>query len=104
MALNYSERELESQRILRQLIGKPTSLPDKYIARSAIYWPEKINTPIWLVHGTADDRVAVHHSQDLYDAMIKLGKEVRLTLYPDMDHGMPYYPFLSDYLHWLKQH
>jgi len=102
--LLHNERESALKRILHDLVGTPGTSPEKYRARSAIYWPEKINTPLWIVHGTADDRALVHHSQDLYDAMTKLGKDVKLTLYPDMDHGLPYYAFLSDYLYWLKQH
>lgn len=52
---------------------------------------------------TADERVMFHHSQDLHDAMILLNKDVKLTLYPGMDHSIPLYAFLGDYLYWLKQ-
>lgn len=103
LVLWYHEREAGLQRMLRELMGFPRSDAEEYKARSAIHWPDKIETPLWIVHGTADKRVLVHHSQDLYDAMTDLGMEVKLTLYPDMDHGLPYYVFLSDYLYWLKQ-
>lgn len=100
----YDERGADMKRVLLELVGNPYLVPEEYKARSAIYWPEKINTPLWIVHGTEDERVLVHHSQDLYDAMILLNKDVKLTLYPDLDHFIPYLAFLSDYLYWLKQH
>ena len=78
--------------------------PEQYEARSAVCWPEKIDTPLWIAHGTADDTVLVHHSEDLYNAMNALGKDVKLTLYANMDHGDPYWAFLPDFFYWLKQH
>lgn len=102
----YDERGADMKRVHLELIGNPYLVPEEYEARSAIHWPGKINTPLWIVHGTSDERVLVHHSQYLYDDMSTLGKDVKLTLtlYPDMDHSVPYLTFLSDYLYWLKQH
>ena len=84
--------------------GPPETHLKEYEARSAVCWPEKIDTPLWIVHGTADDIVLVHHSENLYQAMNALGKDVKLTLYPDMNHTDPLWAFLPDYVYWLKQH
>ena len=86
--------------------GSPETHPEEYEARSAVCWPDKINTPLWIAHGTADDTVLVHHSEELYKAMNALGKDVKLTLFPDMDHDtpFPYWGMLPDYFYWLKQH
>ena len=86
--------------------GSPETHPEEYEARSAVCWPEKINTPLWIAHGTADDRVLVHHSEDLYSAMAALGKDVKLSLFPDMGHEdpFPYWGMMPDYFYWLKQH
>ena len=84
--------------------GPPETHPKEYEARSAVCWPEKINTPLWIVHGTADTEILAHHSEDLYNAMNALGKDVKLTLYPGMDHTDPLWAFLPDYFYWLKQH
>lgn len=89
---------------LRQMVGNPYLVPEEYEARSAVKWPDKINTPLWIVHGTEDRRVLFCHSQNLYDAMTELGKDVNLTLYPDLDHFIPFDAFLGDYLYWLKQY
>ena len=86
--------------------GTPETHPEEYEARSAVCWPEKIDTPLWIAHGTADDIVPVHHSEELYNAMAELGKDVKLSLFPDMehDHKFPYWGMLPDYVYWLKQH
>ncbi len=86
--------------------GTPETHRVEYEARSAVCWPEKINTPLWIAHGTADNTVLVHHSEDLFNAMAALGKEVKLTLFPEMDHdhAFPYWGMMPDYVYWLKQH
>ena len=86
--------------------GSPETHPEEYEARSAVCWPDKINTPLWIAHGTADDTVLVHHSEELYKAMNALGKDVKLTLFPEMDHDapFPYWGMLPVYFYWLKQH
>ena len=86
--------------------GSPETHPEEYEARSAVCWPDKINTPLWIAHGTADDTVLVHHSEELYKVMNALGKDVKLTLFPEMDHDapFPYWGMLPDYFYWLKQH
>ncbi len=105
MSQNYYEKNSYDQEKLKSLIGgTPETHPEEYEARSAMCWPEKINTPLWIVHGTADDTVLVHHSEDLFKAMNALGKDVKLTLYPDMDHSDPSWAFWPDYVYWLKQH
>ncbi len=34
--------------------------------RSAINWPDKIDTPLFIVQSLEDERVQYHHSEDLY--------------------------------------
>ncbi|WP_175562031.1 alpha/beta hydrolase family protein [Anaerocolumna xylanovorans] len=90
--------------ILRELVGNPKSDSEEYEKRSAIKWPDKIDTPLYIVQGMADERVAYHHSEDLYEAMDLLGKDVKLTLYPGMNHLDTPWTFLDDYFYWLKQY
>ncbi len=105
MSQIYYEDNTYGQKKFESMIGgTPETHPEEYEARSAMCWPEKINTPLWIVHGTADDTVLVHHSEDLFKAMNALGKDVKLTLYPDMDHSDPSWAFWPDYVYWLKQH
>lgn len=104
LTLTYDERA-DMKSLMRRRIGSdPEGNPDEYINRSAVYWPEKINTPLLIVHGTEDDRVLVHHSEDLFEKMINLDKDVELRIYEGMDHGNPFLTFLGDYFQWLKKY
>ena len=101
----YYEIEYYQQDKLSTMIGgTPETHPEEYEARSAVCWPEKINTPLWIVHGTADDIVPVHHSEDLFNAFVAVGEDAKFTLFPEMDHGDPGWAFLPDYFYWLRQH
>lgn len=90
--------------ILRTLVGNPRLDGEEYKQRSAINWPDKIDTPLFIAHGLADERVPYHHSEDLYKAMVSLGKNVKLTLYPGMNHSDTSWAFFDDYFYWLKQY
>ena len=104
LLLGYDER-IDMKSMLMMRIGTdPEANPDEYIKRSAIYWPEKINTPLLLVHGTEDWRVLVHHSEDLYEKMIELDKDVELKIYEGLDHDNILWTFLGEYLQWLKKY
>lgn len=42
--------------------------------------------PIWIFHGAKDEAVPVENSKELYDALKKLGGNVKITIYPDLGH------------------
>lgn len=56
--------------------------------RSVINFPEKLsqNTPILIVHGTADDRVLPHDSIDLSYKLLLLKRKFRLVIFEGGDH------------------
>ena len=56
--------------------------------RSAVCWPEKINAPLLLMHGDADDVVDVSQAHDLYAKLTALGKQVRYAEYAGGDHAL----------------
>lgn len=57
-------------------------------SRSIINFPEKLskNTPLLLLHGTADDRVLVHDSMDLAEKLKELNHPHELVLFNKGDH------------------
>ena len=97
----YNEREDMMPVLTKMIGGTPEEVPEEYKKRSAIYWADKINTPLLIAHGTEDKNVLVHHSVDLYDKMKALGKDVELKLYEDEDHG-DYH--MRSHLEWLLEH
>lgn len=57
-------------------------------ARSAVFWPNEISSPLLIIHGTADRAVPVSHATRLADQLAELGKEHRLVVYPGAGHGL----------------
>lgn len=90
--------------VLGTLIGNPDYNEEKYIARSALCWADEINTPLYLVHGTEDEIVPYHHTEDLYYALQELGKEVKFKICIGQGHGTSMWGYIDDYVYWLKQH
>jgi dipeptidyl aminopeptidase/acylaminoacyl peptidase len=56
--------------------------------RSAYYWPEKINTPVLILHGEDDRRVDVSQAKKLAEKLEEAGKEYELATFPKGDHGL----------------
>ncbi len=100
----YNEREDMMPVLTKMIGGTPEEVPEEYKKRSAIYWADKINTPLLIAHGTEDKNVLVHHSVDLYDKMKALGKDVELRIHEGEDHYMPHANHMRSYLEWLLEH
>lgn len=59
-------------------------------ARSAIRWPEKLHkeTPILILHGTADWRVKPEQALDMAQALLEARHPYRLMIFEGGDHGL----------------
>ena len=99
----YDEIEIKSI-LITMIGGTPEEVPEEYKKRSAIYWADKINTPLLIAHGTEDKNVLVHHSVDLYDKMKAMGKDVELRIHEGEDHDKPYNYHMRSHLEWLLEH
>ena len=56
--------------------------------RSVIYWADKINVPLLLLHGGADWRVDPGDSLSLAQKLQSLGKTYELVIYARDNHGI----------------
>ena len=54
--------------------------------RSAIYWPEKFQVPILLMHGERDRSIPVEHTYNLARELQKLGRLYGLIVFADDNH------------------
>ena len=54
----------------------PWNNPDLYVKQSPLFNADKIHTPLLLLHGTADTNVPTNESQQLYNALKILGRDV----------------------------
>ena len=64
------------------------------------------NIPVWVFHGAKDRVVPPQRSQEMVDALQKLGAPVHFTLYPDANHNSwtPAYATEELYTWLLQQH
>ncbi len=66
----------------------PQQNPDGYAATSPVNLAKDLQGKLLLVHGTADDNVHFQNSMAYIDALVDAGKEYRMLVYPDRNHGI----------------
>ena len=67
--------------------GAPWDNLQFYIDRSPIKYVKNVQTPVLILGGDADERVPISQSYELYHALNKLGKTVKMVVYPGAPHG-----------------
>ena len=67
--------------------GPPWDNLQFYIDRSPIKYVKDVQTPVLILGGDADERVPISQSYELYHALQKLGKTVKMVVYPGAPHG-----------------
>lgn len=63
--------------------------PHKYIAHSAVFFADRIKTPLLLLTGEQDHNVPAGNTREMYYALRRLGKEVQWVTYAQGGHGVP---------------
>ncbi|MFN8574822.1 MAG: prolyl oligopeptidase family serine peptidase [Gemmatimonadaceae bacterium] len=63
--------------------------PQKYIAQSAIFFADRITTPLMLVTGQQDPNVPADNTREMFYALRRLGKQVTWVDYMNSGHGTP---------------
>lgn len=66
----------------------PWNNPQLYTEQSPLFNADKINTPLLLLHGTADTNVPPGESIQMYTALKVLGKQVEFIQVKDENHGI----------------
>lgn len=69
----------------------PWNNPELYIQQSPLFHADKINTPLLLLHGTADTNVPVGESIQMFNALKILGKTVELIEVSGENHAISAY-------------
>lgn len=60
----------------------------QFLERSPVYFAERSETALMLVHGEKDLRVPIQQSTEMYTLMKVLGKNVQYVTYPREPHGI----------------
>lgn len=66
----------------------PQENADGYDDNSPINHAEKLQGPLLLVHGSADDNVHFQNAMEMVDALVLAGKDFDFFAYPNRNHGI----------------
>jgi dipeptidyl aminopeptidase/acylaminoacyl peptidase len=83
----YGTSDIGDPFLAKQAPGKPWSEPGDLLGRSPLQEVEKIATPMLLLHGEDDLRCPVTQSEELYQALKRLGKTAVFVRYPGEPHS-----------------
>jgi dipeptidyl aminopeptidase/acylaminoacyl peptidase len=79
---------------------------DHYRLRSAVEWADRIQTPLLLIHGTADDRVRADDALQLASSLLRAGRSFELVIFDGDVHGVPAHKLETDrrVIAWFDRH
>ena len=80
---NYSAAEVGQDRIGQTF----WEAPDKYVAHSAVFFADRIKTPLLILSGEGDWNVPADNQREMYYALRRLGKPVKWVNYMNAGHG-----------------
>lgn len=67
--------------------GVPWQMRDRYIENSPIFYLDRIETPVLLIHGGADKAVDPFLASEVFVGLRRLGKEAEFARYDGEDHS-----------------
>lgn len=88
LAASAKEREDMKSLLIGRIGGTYEELPEEYKARSAVYWADKINVPVLIIHSKDDEQVAFSQAEDMVKQLKKYDKEYYFVTYDDDVHGV----------------
>jgi len=71
-----------------RFMRKPSDNPKGYDQNSPLFFADKLQGSLLLVHGTADDNVHVQNTLELSERLVQAGKQFRQMLYTNRNHGI----------------
>jgi len=75
-----------------------------YIENSPVFWADRINTPLLIQHGDADEAVPWYQAIELYLAMRRLGKDSVFLHYYNEPHHLRQFANRLDYAIKMKEY
>jgi dipeptidyl aminopeptidase/acylaminoacyl peptidase len=69
-----------------ELLGMPWEQPELYRDRSPLTHVAGIRTPVLIIHSEADQNCPIHQSEQLYGALIQLGRTTEFLRLPGEGH------------------
>ncbi|HEY9421791.1 MAG TPA: S9 family peptidase [Thermoanaerobaculia bacterium] len=99
---DHYQREWEGE------LGLPWEKTDQWIRISPFFQVAKVTTPTLILCGEEDVNVPLLNSEQLYQALRRLGRETELVIYPGQSHGITKPSYQKDryerYLAWYGKY
>jgi dipeptidyl aminopeptidase/acylaminoacyl peptidase len=96
-------RQFQYEMTQSRLSGSLWEARDDYIDNSPVFFADKIQTPMLILHGDVDDAVPWEQSIELYLAMRRNGKETVFLQYRDEPHHPQTYANKLDWATKMKE-
>ncbi len=90
--------------------GTPWQFRDRYIENSPVFYLDRVQTPLLIVHGSRDRAVGAFLGDQVFVGLRRLGKEVEYAQYRDEDHSPRYWrygnqlDFVTRMIEWFDKH
>ena len=90
--------------------GPPWKVPFEYVSASPVFFLDRVETPLLLIYGTADDSVGVEQGGEMFVGLRRLEKEATLLRYHGEGHNPTDYSeanrrdVVARVLAWFDQH
>jgi dipeptidyl aminopeptidase/acylaminoacyl peptidase len=84
-----SGRDRDSYNIVRgqaRMAANPYEARERYIAQSAFFHLDKVNTPVMIMHGLKDYTILFGEGEMMFYALRQLGKDAVFVIYNHGDH------------------
>jgi dipeptidyl aminopeptidase/acylaminoacyl peptidase len=89
-------------------MGTPWESRSRYIENSPVFYLDRVETPLLIVHGSLDDAVAPFLAEEVFVGLRRLGKEVVYARYEGEGHSIESYANQVDYVNrmiaWFDRH
>jgi dipeptidyl aminopeptidase/acylaminoacyl peptidase len=89
-------------------LGLPWQNVDRWVKLSPWFAIEKVTTPTLLLGGADDVNVPLLNSEQLFQALRRLGRETELVVYPGQNHGIRRPSYVKDrferYVAWYDRY
>ena len=75
--------------------GTPWDYRDRYIENSPLFFLDRVQTPVLIVHGASDTTVAAFLGDEIFVGLRRLGKEVEYAKYEGESHSPSYWSYAN---------
>lgn len=81
-------RQFQYEKTQSRIGGSLWEKPLQYLENSPIFWADKVETPLLLIHNDSDGAVPWYQGIEYFTALRRLGKPVWMLNYNGEDHGL----------------